>query len=59
MAYKRATKDVFEVQGFYNGWECVTAADTRKEAFCYLKDYRLNEPSTEFRIKTVRERIEQ
>jgi hypothetical protein len=59
MTYQRKTRDVFDVEGFYAaGWECVTGAETRKEAREYLKDYRQNEPDTAFRIRKYRERIE-
>jgi len=61
MPYVRKTKDYWEVQGNYgygDSYECVTAADTRKEAQGYLKDYRQNEPGIPFRIVKKRECIE-
>lgn len=55
---QRKTRDVFEVQGNYGyGWETVTAANTRKEALQYLKEYRENERGVSFRLKLVREKI--
>lgn len=57
--YVRKTRDVFDIEGFYaQGWEPVTAADTRKEARELLATYRENEPKIAFRIVKTRERIE-
>jgi hypothetical protein len=57
--YVRKTRDVFDVEGFYDGrWEPVTAADTRKEARELLNDYRTNEPKIAFRIVKTRENID-
>ncbi len=45
MAYIRKTRDTYDVEGNYgygDGWEVVTAADTRKEAQDLRKDYREN-----------------
>lgn len=54
----RTTVDSWEVQGNYgHGWECVTGAETYKEAKANLKDYRENENGP-FRIVRKRERIE-
>lgn len=61
MARQRKTRDVWGVQGCYgyaHGWECVTAAETFKEARGYLKDYRTNEPGIAFRLVKKREPIE-
>ena len=62
MAYVRKTRDSYEVQGNYgygDGFECVTAEDTRHEARERLKEYRANEPGVPFRLKVVREKVEQ
>ena len=41
MAYTRKTKDEYIIQGYYGqGWEDVTAEDTRTEAKTRLKEYR-------------------
>lgn len=54
----RSTVDSWEVQGNYGqGWECVTAEETRKEAKERLKEYRENEGGP-FRLVLKRERIE-
>lgn len=54
--YERKTKDEYQVHGKYaHGWEEVTAEDTRNEAKERLKEYRENEPGTEFKI--VRKRV--
>jgi hypothetical protein len=46
----------YEVQGNYGqGYECVTAEDTRPEALARLKEYRENEPGTAFRIVRKKE----
>lgn len=61
MAYKRKTRDVFEVQGNYghgHGFECVTSEETRGEARKRLREYRENEPGVAFRVIKKRERIE-
>jgi hypothetical protein len=60
MAYVRKTRDVWEVQGNYGqGWECVTAEDTWKEARERVREYRENEPQYPHQVKLVRERIKQ
>lgn len=60
MAYKRLTRDVWTVQGNYGqGWEDVTAEDTRKECKERLKEYRENEPMYPHRMIVKRVRIEQ
>lgn len=44
MAYKRKTRDEYEVQGDYGqGWECVDTQLTLKEAHVSLKAYDENE----------------
>lgn len=54
----RSTVDSWEVQGNYGqGWECVTAEETRKEARERLKEYRENE-SGPFRLVLKRERVQ-
>ena len=55
------TKLIHVVQGNYgygDGWEDLTAEDTRKEALARLREYRANE-SGPFRLIRRRERIEQ
>jgi len=60
MAYKRKTKDYWDLEGNYGqGWEVLTAADTFKEIRQYRKEYRENEPGTPLRIKKRREKIEE
>lgn len=62
MAYQRKTKDTWEVQanyGYGDGWECVGGGETRREALADLKDYRANAPEYPYRLKKVREKIEQ
>jgi hypothetical protein len=55
----RSTVDSWEVQGNYGqGWECVTAEETYKEAKARIKEYRDNE-HVPFRLKFKRERIEE
>jgi len=45
----------YDVQGYYSeGWETVFTASTIEEAREILKDYRVNESGTAFKIKTVR-----
>ena len=49
----RKTRDLYVVQGNYGygqGWEDLTAAETRTEARGYLKDYRENEPGVPHRL---------
>lgn len=61
MAYKRKTRDEFEIQGYYApeiGWECICTVDTRIEARTQLKDYNMNEPMYPHRIKKRRVKIE-
>lgn len=35
---------LYVVQGLFNGWEDLTAAETSHEARGYLRDYRANDP---------------
>lgn len=59
MAYKRKTRDVYDIQGNYgHGFETVTCEETWKDAKRAIREYRENEPY-EFRIKKTRERIEE
>lgn len=50
MAYKRKTRDLWEIEGYYQGWEVVTVEDTIKEAKQRLKEYRENETGTMFKM---------
>ena len=57
--YQRVTADYWELQGHYSqGWECLCAASSRREALGNGKAYRKNEPNTPLRIVRKRERIE-
>ncbi len=59
MAYKRKTKDEYDVQcnyGFGHGFETVTTESTRKEALLRAKEYRTNE-NVPTQIKKRRVRI--
>lgn len=58
MPYIRSTKDVFEIQGnFGQGWECVTAEETRKDAGVQLRCYRENDTKYSYRIVKKREKL--
>jgi len=58
MAYKRKTRDYFEIQGWYcKEWECVTTEETLRDAKKQLQCYRDNERNVSFRIKKCREAI--
>ena len=60
MAYKRKTKDEFQIQGNYGcGFECVTVEETWREAIATVKLYREEEPMYQHRLKIVRVPIEQ
>lgn len=53
MAYKRKTRDEFQVHGNYgygHGYEEVTAEDTFREARARLREYCENEPGVPFKI---------
>ena len=59
MAYIRKTKDIFELQGNYgygDGWECLTAEESRREIRERLREYRENEGGR-YRIVRKREPI--
>lgn len=57
--YKRKTRDIYEVQGYYCGeWEEVTTETTRKAAIEQLHCYNENE-NAPHRIVKKRERIEE
>ena len=57
--YQRVTADYWELQGYYSqGWECLCASTSRREALGIVKAYRENEPNTPLRIVKKRERIE-
>lgn len=44
----------YEVQGNCGGaWECVTTEETRKGALDRLREYRINERGTVFRVRRV------
>lgn len=55
----RKTRFYWDIEGNYgfgDGWECVTAAATLKEARQHLREYRENEPSGSYRLKKRIER---
>lgn len=57
--YKRKTKDIWVVQGFYCGsWEDLTASYNYREARADFKAYRENEIGVAHRMIIRRERIE-
>lgn len=56
MAYKRKTRDEWEIQGNYGqGWEMVTVEDSWKAAKAQAKTYRQNEP--QYRHRIVKKRV--
>ena len=56
---ERKTREEFQIQGNYGqGWEEVTAEDTRKEAQARLKEYRENQPEYPHRLVVKRVPIE-
>ena len=58
MTWKRNTVDHWEVLGHYaQGWECVSAYNSLKEARQGLKEYAAKEFCTAFTIRKVRERL--
>lgn len=60
MAYKRKTRDIFEIRVLYSkeyGYERVCSEDTWAEAQQRLKEYRENEPQYPSKIVRTRERI--
>lgn len=55
---ERKTYNEFQIHGFYGyGWEEVTSETTYKEANKRLKEYRENEPETQFKI--IKKRIKE
>ena len=59
MTYQRKTRDVFLIQQHTaEGWEDVSAGETRAEAKSLLRDYRVNQPEIDVRMVKRRERIE-
>lgn len=56
MSTQRIPKYVkeYNVQGYYGGWEDVTAEDNRKEARQRLREYRENDPQHAYRLITRR-----
>jgi hypothetical protein len=59
MAYKRKTRDEYEIQGDYGGgYEMVTTESTWRDARAQIKCYRENEPGIPFRIKKIRIKIQ-
>ena len=60
MAYKRITKDTWEIQvdyGYGDGFEFVAGYDTRKEARLEKMNYVANTPQYPSRVKMVRSKI--
>ena len=60
MAYIRKTRDEWQLQGNYgygDGWECLCAEDSRKDAICRLREYRENEGGN-YRVVCKRVKIE-
>ena len=58
MAYKRKTKDVYTIQGFYCGeWSNECFEYTWKAARETIGEYRDNCRGTSFRIKVTREKL--
>lgn len=60
MAYKRKTRDTWELQanyGFGHGWETECTEYSRTEARARLKEYRENAPGYSYRIVSKREKL--
>lgn len=58
MAYQRKTKDVWILEGKYDGeWCCLLEEETRNEAWEQFRVYTKNEPFTEHRVRKIRERL--
>lgn len=60
MAYKRKTRDFWEVQadyGYGDGWEHLCASYVKKEMLTDLKLYRKNAPGPAYRVKKCREKL--
>lgn len=59
MSYKRKTRDVWAIFGYYaHGFEEVCREETRIAAIENLHAYRMNEMGTNFIVRKLRERIE-
>lgn len=55
MAYTRKTHDDYEIQMHTaEGWECVDTETTFRAGRISLREYRENDPHSQFRLKTVR-----
>ena len=55
----RKTEDEYQIHGYYEGgWEEVTAESTFKEAKDRVKEYRANEPKTQFKIIKKRVKVQ-
>ena len=55
----RKTEDEYQIHGYYEGgWEEVTAETTFKEAKARVKEYRANEPKTQFKIIKKRVKVQ-
>ena len=60
MAYKRKTKDEYELYGNYGyGWDYILTEDDRLEAKKQLKCYNENEPGVPHKIIKRRVKIEE
>lgn len=60
MSRQRKTRDVWEVRadyGYGDGFECVCASLSRREALRDLRDHRENERGAAFKLVKTRERI--
>lgn len=60
MAYKRKTKDVFILLGYYGntyGWEEILTEETLPEAIKRKREYEVNMPQYSYMIKKKREKI--
>ena len=58
--YKRKTRDVWSVEGYYCGeWEEVCEEDSKKEAYQRLREYNENETKYPHRVRKHRVRIEE
>ena len=61
MAYKRKTRDEYDILASYDGgktFEVVSCEATWRDCRRSLKEYRLNEPHGQFKHKKSRVRIE-
>lgn len=58
--YKRKTKDVYSIEGYYYGeWSLECNAENLRDAKRLYREYSENCPGTSFRIKKSRERIKE